>query len=112
MMKSPSWLGPLAKRYFQKIGKQINVQPHQADTLALLCDGLELYRTAKAEIVRDGVTVPSVGGASLKAHPALVIQRQAFDQIVKSAKLLNVGETKAEIQDELSSFLFKIPDAK
>jgi P27 family predicted phage terminase small subunit len=103
-MNPPVWLGKVAREYWRRIAKCVTVTQSNQDALALLCDGLDLYRTAKAETERDGITVPGYGN-TVRPHPALAIQRQAFDQIFKSAKLLGLGQTTGQIQDELSEFL-------
>ena len=103
-MNAPNQLSQRAKTYWAKLAEAIEITDQNCEPAAILCNSLAMYWEAQAMIQEDGLIVTTATGIGQKPHPALAIQGKQFDQVIKCCKLLGIGSSQAEVEDELGDF--------
>ena len=85
---TPDHLSAEAAQWWRSVVEAYQLEPHHMKLLRLACEAYDRTQQARAEIDRDGITVPA--GESVKAHPAVAIERDsrlAFARILREMDL-------------------------
>lgn len=88
--KPPAKLSAESARFFREM-----IEQYQIDDVAGLkllergCEALDLMRKAQKFLRKDGEVISDKKG-SVKAHPAVSIEKEAHNQFVESLRMLNL----------------------
>ena len=121
VMKPPAYLNATAKTAFRELVKLVGADGMnvlaEADRAALgmLCDQYSIYREARKEVRKEGLTFTTVGrnGEQIKQRPEVQIMNNAWDRVAKmlvefgctpSARS-KVNEVEKQEKDMFAEFL-------
>jgi P27 family predicted phage terminase small subunit len=89
-MKAPAGLSAEARRFWSDVAKEYRVDDAAGTKyLARACEALDRLREAQARIKREGAVIPDKKG-SVKAHPAIAIEKEAHKQFMEAMRALNL----------------------
>ena len=74
MKKAPNYLSKTSRRFVNAILKEYELEIHHEKLLIQSAECLDRIEQAKAEILRDGLTVPTKDGG-IKSHPCVNIEK-------------------------------------
>ena len=86
---APEHLTPETAAWWSDVVENYMLEGHHLRLLTLAAEAYDRCQQARAEIARDGLTVPT-GDGGLKAHPAVAIERDArlaFARLVRELDL-------------------------
>lgn len=107
--KHPSWLDKYGQEYWrritpalQKIGKLDDLS---IDIVCAGCQAYSTYRQMLDKMEAEGRIITTSSG-TVKAHPAIAIERSAFDMLLKVWKALELqGKPPVLPDDDLDAFI-------
>ncbi|MGO8840920.1 MAG: P27 family phage terminase small subunit [Methyloceanibacter sp.] len=88
--KAPSHLQRATRAWFLTVLRDYQLEPHHIRLLTLAAEAWDRHEQARAEIERDGLTVPTANG--LKTHPAIAIERDARLAFARLVRELDLSE--------------------
>lgn len=104
-MNAPDKLSPQAKVYWYRMVDAIEVTEANCELVAMMCDCLATYWEAKAiQRQSESLFTTNATGLGLKEHPAIGTAIKQFDRYIAGCKLLGIGISQEEIEDEIGDF--------
>jgi phage terminase small subunit len=94
MPAAPRGLRPAGRKLWRQINAEYEFGPGELELVEVACRALERLREAEDLLDRDGIVVAARYGT--KAHPAVVIARDAGQTLARSLRQLGI-----KLEDEL-----------
>jgi len=88
--KPPVGLSPEAREFWGALANEYQIDDAAGlKLLGRVCEALDRMRRAQRIIKKDGEVIPDKKG-SVKAHPAVMIEKEAHRQVLESLRALNL----------------------
>lgn len=91
----PKHLSPSSRRWWADVVRNFELESHHLKLLSLAAEALDRTEQARAQIAKDGMTVPGRFGP--RTHPAVAIER---DSRLAFARLLRELDLDADMPSE------------
>jgi P27 family predicted phage terminase small subunit len=95
----PGHLSPSARQWWQTTVETYVLQEHHLRLLQLLCESWDEAQKARAQLEREGLTVPGREGG-IRSHPCVTIERDARLAVARLLRELDL-DTEPPISERL-----------
>lgn len=93
--KAPSSLGKTGRIFWRRVHATWgDFDARHLELLRMACEALDRAEQAREAIRRDGITVPTADGTSIKSHPALGVERDCRIGFARLMRELGLPETE------------------
>ena len=72
----PSHLSPSAAQWWTSVVERYVLEEHHLRLLQLACESWDRCQTARKQLLKDGLTVPTADGG-VRTHPCVAIERDS-----------------------------------
>jgi P27 family predicted phage terminase small subunit len=86
----PDYLGQSAADFWRSVVKEYDLTPSDLMLLECACRHWDIKERAREQIAREGMTVPTADGTSIKTHPACAIEHHAMMSFLRTMKQLDL----------------------
>lgn len=90
-LRPPRHLSRTAKAWWATVNAEFELLPHHAHILSLAAQALDRCEQARQILKRDGLIISTADG-SMKAHPAVAIERDARTAFVRICRELRLDD--------------------
>lgn len=107
-MNPPKWLNQTAKCWWRRVAPTLIqdgvLNAVSAELLSAAADAYSTYRQANEQLVKQGRVITTESG-TVKTNPWLTVEKQAFEQLARVMKELNIKDKLTGGIDELEDFM-------
>lgn len=90
----PRHLSASSRTLWRTVVEDYHLEQHALHLLRLACESLDLSEQARRQLMKEGLTVPTVAG--IKTHPAVAVQRNAKQTYISLIRALGINEDKTK----------------